>query len=78
MSALAFDIIAHAYMSGICTYSAEGSRKLSYLNKVLSPVNNCAIIYDLLQYQYDRWLFKTITRALQESFLAPGNGSNFI
>lgn len=78
MCAMAFDIIAHACKSGICTYSAEDSRKLSYLNKVLSPVNNYAITYDLLQYQYDRWLFKTITRAVQESFLAPGNGSNFI
>ena len=41
--------------------------KASFLHKVLSPVLDYSLDYEMLQYQYDRWLFKTITRAINSS-----------
>ena len=43
------------------------SGKASFLYKVLSPVLDFSLDYQLLQYQYDRWLFKTITGAINSS-----------
>ena len=45
----------------------RASGKISYMHKVLSPVVDFSINYDILQYQYDRWLFKTITGAVNAS-----------
>ena len=60
------------YRTSLCESVLEGqnnqaSGKMSYIHKVLSPVIDYAIHYDLLQYQYDRWLFKTITGAVNAS-----------
>lgn len=43
------------------------SGKASFLFKVMSPVVDFSLDFDLLQYQYDRWLFKTITGAINSS-----------
>lgn len=43
------------------------SGKASFLHKVLSPVLDFSLDYELLQYQYDPWLFKTITGAINSS-----------
>ena len=58
--------------TSLCESVLEGqnnraSSKISYMHKVLSPVVDFAINYDILQYQYDRWLFKTITGAVNAS-----------
>ena len=37
------------------------------MHKLLSPVHDFAMDYDILHYQYDRWLFKTITGAVNSS-----------
>ena len=39
----------------------------SFLYKVLLPVLDFSLDYELVQYQYDRWLFKTITGAINSS-----------
>ena len=43
------------------------SGKASFLFKVMSPVVDFSLDFELLQYQYDRWLFKTITGAINSS-----------
>ena len=40
----------------------RASSKISFMHKVLSPV-----VVEMLQFQYDRWLFKTITGAINSS-----------
>ena len=60
------------FRTSLCESVLEGqnnpaSSKISYMHKVLSPVIDFAINYDILQYQYDRWLFKTITGAVNAS-----------
>ena len=35
--------------------------------KIASPVSDYAMNYDLLHYHYDRWLFKTITGAINSA-----------
>ena len=45
----------------------HASSKLSFMHKVSSPVVIFALNYDILQYHYDRWLFKTITGAVNSS-----------
>ena len=45
----------------------QSNRQSSFLHKVLSPVLDFSLDYKLLQYQYDRWLFKTITGAINSS-----------
>ena len=37
------------------------------MHKLLSPVHDFSINFEILQYQYDRWLFKTITGAVNAS-----------
>ena len=49
------------FRTSLCESVLEGqnnraSGKISYMHKVLSPVVDFAINYDILQYQYDRWL----------------------
>ena len=60
------------FRTSLCESVLEGqnnraSGKISYMHKVLSPVVDFAITYDILQYQYDRWLFKTITGGVNAS-----------
>ena len=60
------------FRTSLCESVLEGqnnpaSSKILYMHKVLSPVIDFAINYDILQYQYDRWLFKTITGAVNAS-----------
>ena len=47
--------------------SNRQNRKASFLHKVLSPVLDYSLDYEMLQYQYERWLFKTITGAINSS-----------
>ena len=47
--------------------SNRASSKLSYMHKVLSPVVDYSMDFDLLQFTYDRWLFKTVTGAINAS-----------
>ena len=43
------------------------SRKISFITKCLSSIVNHSLHFDLLQYIFDRWLYKTITRAINTS-----------
>ena len=63
---------AFYFRTDLCESILEGqnnraSGKMSFIHKILSPVVDYSIHYDLLQYQYDRWLFKTITGAVNTS-----------
>lgn len=60
------------HKTSLCESILEGqdhraSSKIAFMHKLLSPVNDYALHYDLLQYHYDRWLFKTITGAVNAS-----------
>ena len=60
------------HSSKLCETLLEGqanraSSKLSYMHKVLSPVIDYCMEFDLLQFTYDRWLFKTVTGAINSS-----------
>lgn len=60
------------FPTSLCESVLEGqnnraSGKISYMHKVLSPVVDFAINYDILHYQYERWLFNTITGAVNAS-----------
>ena len=51
------------FRTSLCESVLEGqdnraSGKISYMHKVLSPVVDFSINFNILQYQYDRWLFK--------------------
>ena len=37
------------------------SGKINFLHKMLSPVVDYSLDFEVLQHQYNRWLFKTIT-----------------
>ena len=68
------------FRTSLCESVLEGqnnraSGKISYMHKVLSPVVDFAINYDILHYQYERWLFKTITGAVN-AFKASGCSPN--
>lgn len=60
----------HLYhQSDMCGSVLEGrtsrlSGKESFLTKLRSPVIDYGLDYKLLLYQYDRWLFKTVTGAI--------------
>ena len=43
------------------------SGKVSFMTKIASPISDYAMNYDLLHYQYDRWLFKIITGAINSA-----------
>lgn len=45
----------------------RASDKISFMHKIFSAVPDYCLSYELLQYQYDRWLFKTITGAINSS-----------
>lgn len=60
------------FCTSLCESVLEGrnnraSGKISYMHKVLFPVMDFSINFDILQYQYDRWLFKIITGAVNAS-----------
>lgn len=60
------------HKTSLCESMLEGqdnraSGKIAFMHKVLSPVHDFALNFDILQYQYDRWLFKTITGAVNAS-----------
>ena len=41
--------------------------KIAFMRTLLSPVHEFSINFEIWQYQYDRWLFKTITGAVNAS-----------
>ena len=45
----------------------RASSKISFMHKVLSRVVDYSLDFDMLQFQYDRWLFKTITGTINSS-----------
>ena len=45
----------------------RASSKISFMHKALSPVLDYSLDFEMLQFQYDRWLFKTITGAINSS-----------
>ena len=58
--------------TAMCESVLEGqtnraSGKISFMHKILLAVPDYSLSYELLQYQYDRWLFKTITGAVNSS-----------
>ena len=44
--------------------SKRASGKDTFMHRVLSPIVDYAVDFEFLQYQHDRWLFKTITGAV--------------
>ena len=57
------------YDKSLCESMIEGnasrqSGKIAFLTKCYSTVADYQLHYELLHYQYDRWLFKTITGAV--------------
>lgn len=48
----------------ISGHVSRQSGKVAFQKKVFAPVIDYAISYQMLHYQYDRWLFKTITGAI--------------
>lgn len=40
------------------------SRKVSFITKLMSEIIDYGLHYDLLQFQYDRWLYKTVSGAI--------------
>ena len=60
------------HQNSLCESFLEGqetrkSGKVSFLTKITSAVSDYALHYDLLHYRYDRWLFKTITGAINSA-----------
>ena len=53
--------------SVVHTQRAGASGKLACIHKVLSLVYDYALKFEVLQYNYDWWLFKTITGAINSS-----------
>ena len=53
--------------SNIKGQTNRASGKMCFMHKILSSVQDYSINYELLHYQYDRWLFKTITGAINAS-----------
>ena len=45
----------------------SASGKIAFMHKLLSPVHDFALNFEILQYQYDQWLLKTITGAVNPS-----------
>ena len=64
--------LALYHTTSLCESILEGqdnraSGKIAFMHKLLSPVHDFSIKFEILQYQYDRWLFKTITGAVNAS-----------
>lgn len=60
------------YDNALCESYLEGqetrkSGKVSFMTKISSAVSDYSLHYDLLHYHYDRWLFKTITGAINSA-----------
>ena len=60
------------HKTSLCESILEGQDshargKIAFMHKLLSPVHDFALNFEILQYQYDRWLFKTITGAVNAS-----------
>ncbi|KAL9978149.1 hypothetical protein ACROYT_G015636 [Oculina patagonica] len=60
------------HKTSMCESSIEGqsnraSGKISFIHKISSPVADYSMNFELLQYQYDRWLFHHSRRATQTS-----------
>ena len=60
------------HTTSLCESILEGqnnraSRKIAFMHKLLSPVHDFSIHFEILQYQYDRWLLKTISGAVNAS-----------
>lgn len=56
------------YSCDLCESHIDGtasrqSGKVAYVGKVMGPLLDYALSFELLHYQYDRWMFKTITGA---------------
>ena len=41
--------------------------KICFMHKLLSPVVDYSLDFDILQFRYDRWLFRTITGTINSS-----------
>ena len=57
------------YKTSLCESVIEGntsrqSGKVSFLTKIYTVLGDYQLQYELLHYQYDRWLFRTITGAV--------------
>ena len=60
------------HQNSLCESFLEGQKtrksgKVSFMTKITSAVSDYALHYDLLHYRYDRWLFKTITGAINSA-----------
>lgn len=60
------------HTTSLCESMLEGqdnraSGKIAFMLKLLSPVHDFAINFEILHYQCDRWLFKTIAGAVNAS-----------
>eukprot|EP00795_Rhopilema_esculentum_P003594 gene3594-12991_t len=58
-------------------FSHRKSSKVSFLTKCLSSIVDYSLNFNLLQYVFDRWLYKTITGALNTSRRFSGNEGQF-
>ena len=60
------------HTTSLCESILEGqdnraTGKIAFMRTLLSPVHDFSINFEISQYQYDRWLFKTITGAVNAS-----------
>ena len=60
------------HTTSLCESILEGqdnraSGKIAFMRKLFSPVHDFSINFEILQYQYNQWLFKTITGAVNAS-----------
>lgn len=53
--------LCESYLQG---QRSRASSKVSFVNKMRSAVLDYSLEYELLHYHYDRWLFKTVTGAI--------------
>jgi len=54
--------------SALTSESANRSSKASFIVKCFSPVIDYSLHFELLQFTFDRWVYKTSTGALQSSW----------
>ena len=60
------------HTTSLCESILEGqdnraTGKIAFMRTLLSPVHDFSINFEISQYQYNRWLFKTITGAVNAS-----------
>ena len=58
--------------TSLCETTLKGnesrqSMKVSFINKVFSNIVDYGITYDLLQFHYDLWIFKTVSGAISSA-----------